>query len=745
MPRLTIVYVLVLAASFGLPSTGIAQGAPAKKSTTHKPAPASPSASQSQIVKVSNYYCDTSVPYVFTEGASGNPISVDSKKFGSAMTPKGTPQEKVDDPIKDFGGKSFSVYDPGGSILGDKTQELGADGFDAARLLIRTLQAASTSYPSTQLVSADCHLPPTNQIVPPATMPAFSFSKATFYLIEIVRWKISNGINQIDSDDWYMMNYSDSAPFHRTMDHMFQKFSPGVGSELRIFGDAHKPAKNQVYFLSIHLAPQGGVETNWVDKNSTAISYKIQADKVGSIGVQDFSALFSAIVGPTPGEKTFMGRTQKPPAPAHKPSYQGLYGAALLTNLSKLPVMLTPSLSVTFGPVNTSTNDSYCAPVDKSLLSSAAPATPSLCPALMPIFNPSAGTYAGAQQVTITDLIPGLKIYYTTDGSDPNPPSDGSDPTPPTAVYSQPIAVASSETLKAIATAPDYSQSTVATAAYTITAAAPPPASPPSATLTPRLPDALSAKLALASYSFGTRYIAEEQTGTGGSKPTTKPVTPATGADPTTQTGINTKTPPATTPQTSAPTCDTSTQTDASGNTVQKPCSITGPVIADEGLDWWDISVAVPTIGYKQTSFDSNNALQPKSETVTNAYALLDFAPWGEDFVTPRLWAYPHIITGLPLSGKVFDKPLVGGLAGDFGILHKIPYFGALSVRPFFGVVYNKEFRTSAQTPHWVWKGQYGIEISVTNFVSAIKGKSNGTTGNSTAGGSTQTSGGGTQ
>jgi hypothetical protein len=80
-------------------------------------------------------------------------------------------------------------------------------------------------------------------------------------------------------------------------------------------------------------------------------------------------------------------------------------------------------------------------------------------PAATPTFSPAAGTYTSAQSVTISDATSGSTIYYTTNGSTPTTSSS---------VYSSPINVSTSETLKAIATAPGYTQSAVGSAAYTI-------------------------------------------------------------------------------------------------------------------------------------------------------------------------------------------------------------------------------------------------------------------------------------
>jgi hypothetical protein len=79
--------------------------------------------------------------------------------------------------------------------------------------------------------------------------------------------------------------------------------------------------------------------------------------------------------------------------------------------------------------------------------------------AAAPTFSPAAGMYTSAQTVTISDTTSGATIYYTTDGSTPTTASTK---------YTAPISVASSLTLKAIATATGFSTSAVASAAYAI-------------------------------------------------------------------------------------------------------------------------------------------------------------------------------------------------------------------------------------------------------------------------------------
>jgi hypothetical protein len=77
-------------------------------------------------------------------------------------------------------------------------------------------------------------------------------------------------------------------------------------------------------------------------------------------------------------------------------------------------------------------------------------------------FQPAAGTYTTAQQVTLSDTDTAAKIYYTTDGT---APTSGS------TLYISPIAVAASKTIAAIAIDPALQNSDVAAAAYVIQAA----------------------------------------------------------------------------------------------------------------------------------------------------------------------------------------------------------------------------------------------------------------------------------
>ena len=80
-------------------------------------------------------------------------------------------------------------------------------------------------------------------------------------------------------------------------------------------------------------------------------------------------------------------------------------------------------------------------------------------PAVTPTFSPAGGTYSSAQSVSILDSSPGAIIYYTTDGATPTLSS---------AVYTGPIAVSATTTIKALAAGSILSASGVASAIYTM-------------------------------------------------------------------------------------------------------------------------------------------------------------------------------------------------------------------------------------------------------------------------------------
>ena len=78
------------------------------------------------------------------------------------------------------------------------------------------------------------------------------------------------------------------------------------------------------------------------------------------------------------------------------------------------------------------------------------------------VFTPGAGTYTSVQSVTLSSTSNGALILYTTDGSTPSSTNAA------TMVYTGPISVSQSETITAVATAPNLGDSAPTTAAYVI-------------------------------------------------------------------------------------------------------------------------------------------------------------------------------------------------------------------------------------------------------------------------------------
>lgn len=76
-----------------------------------------------------------------------------------------------------------------------------------------------------------------------------------------------------------------------------------------------------------------------------------------------------------------------------------------------------------------------------------------------PTFNPAAGTYSQAQTVSISCTTEGATIYYTLDDTDPTTSSS---------VYSTPLTISQTTTVKAIAVKDGFDDSSIASATYTI-------------------------------------------------------------------------------------------------------------------------------------------------------------------------------------------------------------------------------------------------------------------------------------
>ena len=116
----------------------------------------------------------------------------------------------------------------------------------------------------------------------------------------------------------------------------------------------------------------------------------------------------------------------------------------------KVPPVGSNTLSVVFMPTDTADYNTATASVVLVV-------QPTL--AVESTFSLASGTYPAVQLLSMTDATPGASIHYTTDGTTPSSA---------TTLYSAPIRVSLNETVKAIAIATGYTNSTVTSAAYTI-------------------------------------------------------------------------------------------------------------------------------------------------------------------------------------------------------------------------------------------------------------------------------------
>lgn len=143
------------------------------------------------------------------------------------------------------------------------------------------------------------------------------------------------------------------------------------------------------------------------------------------------------------------------------PAVLHAFDAASLTELynsSQNPVRDDPGVAVKFtvplvvnGRVYVGTTSQVSA---YGLLAPTPPTTAN------PTFFPAPGTYASAQSVSPGDVTPNAVIYYTTDGTTPTQSS--------TQYQGSPILVSTTTTLQAMAVAPGYAASGVATGRYAI-------------------------------------------------------------------------------------------------------------------------------------------------------------------------------------------------------------------------------------------------------------------------------------
>jgi hypothetical protein len=156
-------------------------------------------------------------------------------------------------------------------------------------------------------------------------------------------------------------------------------------------------------------------------------------------------------------------------------------------------------------------------------------------------------------------------------------------------------------------------------------------------------------------------------------------------------------------------------------------------VYDNEGRYHWDVSVGIPVKSFKEVQYDvEGGQVTPKEVNRQNAYGFLNLFlnHRGVDTKGDEFYKTPHLLLGVPISGKPLDRPLVGLGMGFYKTSFKFNLFG--------GVVFNRvrdprtlaagQTATSAQLEsdlrtHRVTKFVFGFNIPVKQFKDALAPK----------------------
>jgi hypothetical protein len=142
---------------------------------------------------------------------------------------------------------------------------------------------------------------------------------------------------------------------------------------------------------------------------------------------------------------------------------------------------------------------------------------------------------------------------------------------------------------------------------------------------------------------------------------------------------------------TSATPAKDSAVTDSSSKS-KDPLANMAVTVPNEGLHWWDVSVAMPVTSFNQLKYDSqNNLVVLKKTNDIKPYALVDFFPGGADLSAKNYISMLMISGGIPLSNQPLQKPFIGT-----GLTVGIKSF---RFQPLVGLRIEKDERTTGLGP----------------------------------------------
>jgi endoglucanase len=222
---------------------------------------------------------------------------------------------------------------------------------------------------------------------------------------------------------------------------------------------------------SIYVTPAGGSEL------TVGTNYAFRTEQAGVTQLDHWNADVSASPGGsmTVSNVTITGTLPQVAAPTFSPaggSYTSAQSVTISTTTSGASIRYTTDGSTPTsttgtlysGPVTVSATTTLKAIAYESGMTdsavSSATYTITQPQVAAPTFSPGGGSYSTAQTVTVSTTTSGASIRYTTDGSTPTSTTG--------TLYSGPVTISATSTLKAIAYASGMTDSAVTSATYTI-------------------------------------------------------------------------------------------------------------------------------------------------------------------------------------------------------------------------------------------------------------------------------------
>ena len=623
-----------------------------------------------------------------------------------------------------------------------------------------------------------------------------------YYLFDIVRWSDatpaqatqsasttkSPPMYQATTDEWYLLDYSDKTDKHRNLFGSIQKLpSFEAGTAMRIFNTS------RVLFVAIHLAPPAKVsgalpstspgisliptEQAWYDNIS--IKYKLNASTVDPVNVADLKTLINTVLGvaAAPAGPAGVGAAAAAAAP---PPPLSAAAAAAAANLSAAQQTSIDSFIGALADLKKDVGN-FCSgagaliaqnPVDCLMVNS----TGQLDAVAATVLTAATG-YAESDCKTLASNLSGKTDMASLGGNQYTlrdclyeAMADTTDGKSASTLITSETAAASTLNGNLTNSVNMHKEKPVVSlyqglynAALLTNLTQLPKGFTSAANITGTWTATFAGVKTLSSTQQQQVNAVQAPVVAGAAAPAAKAAPTALKSSNTTQqpagsqqqTASQQAAPAANQQSASQPTsnsiCALTTTTLGTGLTSQTTCTSTGPPTPGlhlEGIEWWDISVAVPVAGFKDVSYQQtstssgstvNSVLPTAAVTRENAYGMFDmFVLGGTDLYYPPNISYPYLSVGLPFSGKVFDKPYfaVGENINVPSTVSAIPKIGQylskfipIQIRPMFGWVANKEFETiaaSGSTPaHKVylrrsWDPQFSIEISIKSVASKL-------------------------